>query len=165
MLTAKSSWCVRPTEVEEKVENSDLPLLSVPGLVTRYQVLAYYILNRPSICPSFPLSPPLYYKNFFFAWWFKPYKHENQGMSAFYFFLTSTKKPISSNYLVQKAVAFLYKMCKVVFTATKVEPKIKFNFIWSSDWIVFLPLTANHFSLSFQRGTWYGGLRQGAGHF
>lgn len=67
MLTAKSSWCVRPTEVEEKVENSDLPLLSVPGLVTRYQVLAYYILNRPSICPSFPLSPPLYYKNFFFA--------------------------------------------------------------------------------------------------
>lgn len=40
MVTARSSRCVRPTELKEGVEKPALPLLSLPGLVTRVQILA-----------------------------------------------------------------------------------------------------------------------------
>lgn len=67
MLTAKGSWCVCPREVEEKVENSDLPLLSVPGLVTRYQVYPTTYLTDLPYAPLFPSLLPFIIRIFFFA--------------------------------------------------------------------------------------------------
>ena len=111
-----------------------------------------------------PLSSSLLpFTRSFFARQFKPHKHENQRMSrVLFFFLLAGRNPILVIIQYKKQQYFCIKC--VIFT-TKAETKIKFNFIWSSDCIVFMPLTANHFSLSFQRGTWYGSPRQGADHF
>lgn len=37
----ESSWCASLSKVEEEVENSDPPLLSVPLWVSRFQVVEY----------------------------------------------------------------------------------------------------------------------------
>ena len=42
------------TPKSEKEKERTFCCFSLPGLVIRFQVVTYYILNRPSRCPRFP---------------------------------------------------------------------------------------------------------------